>query len=145
VWLCRGSVRWLLNDSWGFVGGSLVRRFVPFDLWKAVRMAPPPSHDTVVAALSALRGDAAVWYGDAGEMRAGSRAVAALTLDDAAFSGLGETIGYTAVYRRLVAKVGALFDGAAANFDAVGAALTAAADAYEQDERDAVHLMKGAW
>lgn len=108
-------------------------------------MAPPPSRDTIVAALQALRGDANAWHSDAAQMRAGSRAAAALALDGAAFSGLGETIGYAEVYRRLVLKVVALFDGGAANFDAVGTALATAADSYDQDERNAVHLMKGVW
>jgi hypothetical protein len=108
-------------------------------------MAPPPSRDTIVAALAALRGDARAWRSDAAQMRAGSRAAAGLALDGAVFSGLGEVIGYAEVYRRLVLKVVDLFDGGAANFDAVGAALATAADGYDQDERDAVHLMKGAW
>jgi len=108
-------------------------------------MAPPPSHDTVVAALQALRGDASAWHSDAVQMRTGSRAAAALALDPAVFSGLGEVTGYPVVYHRLVAKVVALFDGGAANFDAVGTALTTAADGYDQDERNAVHLMRGVW
>lgn len=108
-------------------------------------MAPPPSHDTLVAALQALRADAGCWRSDAALMRAGSRAAASLTLADAAFSGLGEVAGYAEVYHRLVAKVVTLFDGGAANFDAVGAALDAAANGYDQDERAAVHLLKGRW
>ena len=108
-------------------------------------MAPPPSHDTVVAALRALRDDATAWHAGATTMAGGSAEVARLALDDAAFSALGERIGYAQVYHQLVVKVGALFDGATVTFDAVGSALSTAADGYEQDEQAAVHLMKGAW
>jgi hypothetical protein len=106
---------------------------------------PPPSAETVAAAIEALRADALVWHEAATSLRVSGGATASLALTGAQLSYAAERTGLTAVYDELQHKLTHLCAEAAANFDAVGGALEQAAAGYEHDERAAVHRLLGAW
>lgn len=107
-------------------------------------MAPPPK-DTIVAALTALRGDAKVWHDNGAELDAAARSAVALSLAPTDFCSLGEEVGLPAVYQELHDKVGRLLREGTGNFDGIADALTQAADGYDRDEQYAVHEMLDKW
>jgi hypothetical protein len=107
-------------------------------------MAPPPK-EKIVAAVATLREDAHVWRSSGDELRVGAQIAASLDFDAFHFSYLGDKIGLTETYRQVQDKVTRLFQEGATNFGNVAVALNAAADGYDQDERDAVHALRGAW
>jgi hypothetical protein len=107
-------------------------------------MAPPP-HNTIVAAVKALRGDAVQWRQHADTAVAAGTVVESLGLGTFDLSYFGETTGLVEVYGKLQAKMAQLCGEAADNFAGVAAALESAAEGYDQDERAAVHQLHGTW
>jgi hypothetical protein len=108
-------------------------------------MAPPPSSDTIVAAVAALRADAGQWRRCAATLTAAGGVAADLRLGTFELSYFSEKTGLVEVYGRLQAKMAQLCAEAGENFAGFGYALDSAATGYERDEREAVHRLRGAW
>jgi hypothetical protein len=106
---------------------------------------PPPSKDTVEAAIQALRDDAQAWRFGAGELEIAAKIAGTMDLQAFHFSYIGDKVGLTDSYRALQDKLIALFTGGATNFINIATALTAAAAGYQDDERNAVHRMQNIW
>jgi hypothetical protein len=104
---------------------------------------PPPSEQAVLAAIAALRADAGTWDDAAGELREAAAVAARLELGALHFSYLADQLGLVEVYQQLQDRLQRLLGEGADNLVALGAALHAAADGYEQDENNAVHRMTG--
>ncbi len=100
-----------------------------------------PTSEQITVALDRLREDADKWVGGAEELRTAAGWVGAVVLAPAAFSFAGQAVA--ASYEQLRAKVAALVDGGAANFDDIATALRQSADAYEADEAAGAHRMTG--
>jgi hypothetical protein len=107
-------------------------------------MAPPPN-EKIVAAVESLRGDAHTWRSGGEELQVAAQIAGTLVLEAFHFSYLGDQVGLTDIYRRVQDKMTRLFEEGATNFGNVANALDSAADGYEQDERNAVHAMRGVW
>jgi hypothetical protein len=105
----------------------------------------PPSSDTIVAAVAALRGDAGQWRRCGDTLHAAGDVAAGLRLGIADLSFFGDQAGLVEVYDRLQAKLAQLCGEAAENFTGVAFALESAATGYERDERAAVHQLRRAW
>jgi hypothetical protein len=102
---------------------------------------PPPTEQTIAAALDALRDDAAAWLATAAALSA----AAAPALDGGQFGAPGDAAALTTAHAALRDTVaGLLAEGARAGA-ATAAALFAAADAYDREERAAVHRLHGIW
>lgn len=102
-----------------------------------------PSKEQIEVAIEALRAGGAMWQQHADVMDAASAAARALSLGPFELSGVASATGLVETYAQLQAKLGTLLRQGATNFDNIGGALKVAADGYEQDERDAVHRMRG--
>jgi hypothetical protein len=102
-----------------------------------------PTDAQVTAAISALRTDAGMWHGMADELREAARVAGRLDLAALHFSYLGDKAGLTDAYREIQDKLIGLLGEGATNFDSMGKALRTAADGYDEDERNAVHRMRG--
>jgi hypothetical protein len=104
---------------------------------------PPPTEQAIAAALDALRDDAAAWLATAAALSAA--ADAAPPLDGGQFGAPGDVAALTTAHAALRDTVaGLLAEGARAGA-ATAAALFAAADAYDREERAAVHRLHGIW
>ena len=106
---------------------------------------PPPSADEIRVALDALRADAREWLDWAGALAHASTVVGRLDLTANEMCALSAIVGLPETYAAFQQRVAALATQGAAGFTAMADALTAAADGYERDERNAVHRMLGAW
>jgi hypothetical protein len=104
-----------------------------------------PTGDEVQASIEALHQDAGVWSEMAGQLDTFGQVARGLTLSSFEFSGLGHLAGLDAVYAQLQQRMVALLAQGSTNFDNVAAALHTSADAYEQDERNAVHRLKNVY
>jgi hypothetical protein len=105
----------------------------------------PPSKDTIVAAIAALRDDALQWRRCGDTMSGAGDVAASLGLGTFELSYFGEQVGLVEVYGKLQVKMALLCREAADNFAGVAAALESAAGGYEHDERAAVHDLRGTW
>ncbi|BCB74269.1 hypothetical protein GCM10022251_73380 [Phytohabitans flavus] len=105
----------------------------------------PPTDEEIRVAIAALRFDASEWREWARTLDRASTVVdqLGLSLDDmcvlSGMVGLPETYAEVRLRARTLATQGAL------RFREVAGALTAAADGYERDERNAVHRLRGVW
>jgi len=102
-----------------------------------------PTAQQISAALEAMRADAAMWTEMAGQMREAAGVADRLDLTKLHFSKLGDMIGMVDLYRDVQDRMVRLMQQGAENFDATASALTTAANAYDQDERDNVHRFTG--
>lgn len=101
-----------------------------------------PTGAQVEVSIRALRDDAQRWLGMADQLRAAADAGDGLDLNAFHFTGLGHLIGIDDLYNQVQLTIVTLLRQGASNFDSVAGALKAAADGYEQDERDTVHRMR---
>lgn len=101
-----------------------------------------PTKEQVEVAVQALRDDAQRWLDMADTMRSAASAGARLDLNAFHFSVLGHLLGIDSLYNQVQQTIVTLLGQGASNFESVAGALKAAADGYEEDERDAVHRMK---
>jgi len=104
-----------------------------------------PSKGTIDVALQALREDAELWRGMAGEIEVAARVAGEMDFQAFHFSYIADLIGVTESYQQVQEKLIQLLGDGAANFRNVAQALNTAADGYEQDERNAVHRLKNVW
>jgi hypothetical protein len=108
-------------------------------------MTQPPSQDKIDVAIQTLRDDAQKWRAAAGELELAARTAGEMDFQAFHFSYIGDKIGITESYRLLQDKMIELLNGGAANFRNVAQALTISADGYQEDDRNAVHRLKGVW
>ncbi|WP_432967932.1 hypothetical protein [Dactylosporangium sp. CA-233914] len=108
-------------------------------------MSPPPEPTTIRAAIAALRTDATAWIEASATAATAGTSAAGLTLDATRLSAAADMTGLLRVYSELQSAVAALLSEAGRCTAATGLALHQAADAYENDERNAVHAMFRAW
>lgn len=104
-----------------------------------------PSSDEVYAATAAMRADAGVWAGMAGQLDSAAQVARGLTLSAFEFSGVGHLAGLDEVYAELQNRVAHLLRHGGAIFDDIADALKKSADDYERDEHDTVHRMKNVY
>jgi len=104
-----------------------------------------PSKETVEVAIQALRDDAQVWRFGGGELDTAAARASSYAFAPADFSYLGEVIGLSDKYRAVQQKLVAVLNEGAAHFRSIANALNSAADQYQADERNAVHLTKNVW
>ncbi|MGW4946366.1 hypothetical protein ACWEOZ_32830 [Actinoplanes sp. NPDC004185] len=103
----------------------------------------PPTEQQIQAAIQALRKDAATWAAGKDKLVDAAAVAARLELSALHFSYLGDQFGLSEVYQQLQQRLYTLLNEGAANFLALSAALSDAADGYEQDEINAVHRLTG--
>lgn len=102
-----------------------------------------PTAQQISAALDAMRQDASMWREMAGELRGAAGVADRLDLTKLHFSKLGDMLGMVDLYRDVQDRMIRLMQQGADNFDATAAALTTAANGYEQDEQNNVHRFTG--
>lgn len=105
----------------------------------------PPTGDEVAVAIGALRRDAAEWLAWADSLTRAAAVAADLTLTANEMCALSQVVGLPELYARIQHRTAQLAVQGAQGFAAVAGALTAAADGYEADERNAVHRLRGTW
>ena len=108
-------------------------------------MTQPPSQDKIDVAIQSLRDDAQKWRFAAGELEIAAQIAEGMDFQAFHFSYIGDKIGITESYQRLQDKMIEVLTGGAANFRSVADALTVAAAGYQEDDRKAVHRLKGVW
>jgi hypothetical protein len=101
-----------------------------------------PSSDEVYTATAALRTDAGVWAGMAGQLDTTAQVARGLTLSTFEFSGLGHLAGLDQVYAQLQTRIAAVLGQGSATFDTIADALKKSADDYDRDEQNAAHRLK---
>src|SRR3954468_24877920 len=106
-------------------------------------MPPPPAPQTIAAAFAALLADATSWLTAAAALADAGATAGTLTLDAGRLSAAAS--GLTGVYAEVQRHTATLLAEAARTGTATAAALGTAADAYESDERAAVHDLRGQW
>jgi len=102
-----------------------------------------PSKEQIEAAIDALRQGGLKWEQHADGMQGASAAARALNLGPFELSALASLTGLAETYGLLQEKLVMLLQQGSVNFDAIGGAIKAAANGYEEDERDAVHRARG--
>lgn len=102
-----------------------------------------PTRDEVAVAVAALRTDARMWLDMADEVRAAARIGERLDLTALHFSYLGDKAGLTETYREVQDTLVRLLNEGGSAFDALAGALRAAADGYEDDDRNAAEELYG--
>lgn len=102
-----------------------------------------PNGSQVEAAIDALRQDAAMWLEMSGAMRAAAGVADRLDLTALHFSYLGDKLDMTDLYEQIKQLMVDYLRQGAENFDSIARALRTAAAGYEEDERNAVHRMRG--
>lgn len=100
-----------------------------------------PSHSEIHVALAELRSDATHWMRTSDKLRAAAGRADAQRLDPATFSFAGQDVA--AAYEALRAKLASLLTGGADVAVATAQALAASADAYEAEENQNVHRLRG--
>src|SRR5262245_21609878 len=113
------------------------RALRPTRLERQIRV-PPPSKDTVEAAIQSLRDDAQTWRLGAGELQIAANVAGEMDFQPFHVPYIGDKVSLTDSYRQQQDKLIALLGGAAANFTNIATVLTAAAAGYEEDEGTAV-------
>lgn len=104
-----------------------------------------PSSDEVFAATQAMKADAGVWGGMAGQLDAAAQVARGLSLSAFEFSGLGHLAGLDDKYAELQHRVATMLGEGGVTFDNIAAALKKSADDYDRDEQNAVHRMKNVY
>lgn len=89
--------------------------------------------------LEALRADAEVWRGAAGELERRRPHVQGMLVAPAAFSIWGVDAGLDRTYEEVRARMEALLDQGGQTFSALADTLTAAADAYGREDAAGAH------
>jgi hypothetical protein len=105
----------------------------------------PPTGEEVAVAIGALRRDAAEWLEWADSLARAAAVAADLSLTANDMCALSQLCGLPDLYARVQQRTAELAAHGAQGFTAVAGALTAAADGYEADERNAVHRLRGTW
>ncbi|MFC0528524.1 hypothetical protein [Phytohabitans kaempferiae] len=105
----------------------------------------PPTDEEIRVALAALRSDAAQWREWAGTLARASTVVDQLDLSVNDMCALSGVVGLPETYSALRHHAQVLAAQGMLRFAEVADALTAAAEGYERDERDAVHRLRGVW
>lgn len=104
-----------------------------------------PSKETVEVAIQGLRDDAQVWRFGGGELAIAATRASSYTFAPADFSYIGEVIGLNDKYAAVQQKLAMLLNEGAGHFRSIADALNSAANQYQEDERNAVHLTKNVW
>lgn len=102
-----------------------------------------PSSGEIDVAIAALRSDAIIWRTAALDMQDAAAAASRQTIPAGAATLRGASV--EAAYEALRAKLADRIAEAAANFAAIAAALDTSATAYETEERDNVHRLRGTY
>jgi hypothetical protein len=101
------------------------------------------------ADIAALRKDAGMWSGGDGSMedtmQTAAGAVDELGTSATELSWVSTETGLLGTYDQLREKVGRLLTEGASNFDAIGTALTRAADTYEGKDVENADAVRQAW
>lgn len=105
----------------------------------------PPTDEEIRVAIAALRSDAAQWRGWADTLDRASTVVDELHLTVNEMCALSGVVGLPSIYAALCHRAQTLATQGSQRFADVAGALVAAADGYEQDERDAIHRLRGVW
>lgn len=105
----------------------------------------PPTDEEIRVAIAALRSDADEWREWAHALARASTVVDELDLSVNDMCALSAVVGLPATYATIRHRARALAVQGAVRFTEVADALAAAAAGYEQDERHAVHRLRGQW
>lgn len=101
-------------------------------------MAPTPQQITV--ALEALRADADLWQRATTDMRTAATTAAGQRVEPVAFSFAAQSVA--TAYESLRAKLTALIEAGASNFDSITHALRSTAASYAADEAANAHHLQ---
>ncbi|MFD0782911.1 WXG100 family type VII secretion target [Micromonospora azadirachtae] len=108
-------------------------------------MTHPPSPETVRVAISELRSDGIKWRDAADQLRATAEVARTLHLGPFEFSAPADWVGLSQVYQELHARMTELLNDGVTALDAMGNALVAAADGYEEEDIQNMHRIRGVW
>jgi GMP synthase-like glutamine amidotransferase len=101
-----------------------------------------PNPESVKMAIGALRKGGRVWFEQEGPLLDASRAVEELTLRRLE---MGIFTGFYPTYLEICTGMQQLAKEASGEMVRMGDALTKAADAYQREEDEGVHKLKGVW
>jgi hypothetical protein len=106
---------------------------------------PPPTEEEIRVAVAALRSDAQQWRDWATTLARVSTVVDELELSVSDMCALSAVVNLPETYATIRHRALALAGQGTLHFAEVADALSAAADGYERDERNAVHRLRGVW
>jgi hypothetical protein len=105
----------------------------------------PPTDEEIRVAIAALRSDARQWREWAATLARASTVVDQLGLSVNDMCAMSGVVGLPETYGAIRHRAQTLAEQGTFRFTEVADALSAAADGYERDERDAVHRLRGVW
>lgn len=105
----------------------------------------PPTDEEIRVAIAALRSDAHQWREWAATLARASTVVDQLDLSVNDMCAMSGVVGLPETYAAIRHRAQILAAQGTLHFTEVADALSAAADGYERDERNAVHRLRGVW
>lgn len=105
----------------------------------------PPTEEEIRVAIAALRSDAHEWREWAATLARASTVVDQLDLSVNDMCALSGVVALPETYATIRHRAQILAVHGALRFTEIADALAGAAAGYEQDERDAVHRLRGQW